>query len=65
MQLIFIAYGNAHHFNRRIAVFEKADGDAHPEIEQIRLGTYTVGAFEQPTKVAAVDITVCLSLIHI
>ena len=59
MQLIFIAYGNAHHFNRRIAVFEKAEGDAHPEIEQIRLGTYTVGAFEQSAKVAAVDITVC------
>ena len=59
MQLIFIAYGNTHDFNRRIAVFEKADGDAHTKIEQILLGTYTVGAFKQSAKVAAVDITVC------
>ena len=58
MQLIFITYGNTHDFNRRIAVFEKADGDAHTKIEQILLGTYTVGAFEQPAKVAAVDIAV-------
>jgi hypothetical protein len=59
MQLIFIAYGNAHDFNRRIAVFEQADGDAHTKIEQIFLGTYTVGAFEQPAEVAAIDIAVC------
>lgn len=58
MQLIFIADGNAHDFNRRSAVFQQAHCDIHTKIKQVFPGADTVGAFEQSAEVAAIDIAI-------
>lgn len=58
MQLIFIANGNAHDFNRRSAVFQQAHCDIHTKIKQVFPGADTVGAFEQSAEVAAIDIAI-------